>query len=130
VEIQRSECHLEVVRVRVLSRRRLREFWEEHPDAQAPLDAWHKRAEKADWRKFADLKADYATADLVGPYVVINIGGNKYRLILEIFFESGVILVRHVLTHKEYDLGQWKEQPKERSSGQEKGRKGRKPKGP
>jgi mRNA interferase HigB len=115
--------------VRVLSRRRLREFWEEHPDAQTPLDAWHKRAEQADWRKFADLKADYATADLVGPYVVINIGGNKYRLILEIFFESGVILVRHVLTHKEYDLGQWKEQPKERSSGQEKGRRGRKPKG-
>ncbi len=106
--------------MRVLSRRRLREFWEEHPDSQAPLDAWHK---------FADLKADYATADLVGPYVVINIGGNKYRLILEIFFESGVLLVRHVLTHKEYDLGQWKEQPKERSSGQEKVRRGRKPKG-
>ena len=115
--------------MRVLSRRRLREFWEEHPDAQAPLDAWHKRAEKADWRKFADLKANYATADLVGPYMVINIGGNKYRLILEIFFESGVILVRHVLTHKEYDLGQWKEPPKEQSLGQEKSRRGRKPKG-
>ncbi len=110
----------------VLSRRRLREFWEEHPDAQSPLDAWHKRAERADWRKFADLRADYATADLVGPYVVINLGGNKYRLILEIFFESGVILVRHVLTHKDYDLDQWKEPPASRSSGQ---KKVQKPKG-
>jgi mRNA interferase HigB len=115
--------------VRVLSRRRLREFWEEHPDVQAPLDAWHRLAEKADWTKFADLKADYRTADLVGPYVVINVGGNKYRLILEIFFESGVILVRHVLTHKEYDLGHWKEPPAPRKTDQEKDRKGRRSKG-
>ena len=115
--------------MRVLSRRRLREFWEEHPDAQTPLDAWHKRAEKADWKKFADLKADYRSADLVGPYVVLNVGGNKYRLILEIFFESGVILVRHVLTHKEYDLGHWKEPPAPRKTEQDKERKGRQPKG-
>jgi mRNA interferase HigB len=94
--------------VRVISRRRLREFWKDYPDARTPLDSWHRRAEKADWEKFADLKADYATADLVEQYVVINIGGNKYRLILEIFFESRVILIRHVLTHEEYDLGTWK----------------------
>jgi mRNA interferase HigB len=115
--------------VRVLSRRRLREFWEQHSDARTPLDAWHKRAEKADWRTFAELKADYSTADLVGPYVVINIGGNKYRLILEIFFESGVILVRHVLTHKEYDLGLWKAPSTPRKTDQEKGRKASQPKG-
>jgi mRNA interferase HigB len=112
--------------VRVPSRRRLREFWEKHPDCQPALDAWHKRAEKADWRTFADLRGDYATADLVAPFVVINIGGNKYRLILEIFFESGVILVRHVLTHREYDLGQWKKPPDTGKSGQ---KKGDKPKG-
>jgi mRNA interferase HigB len=94
--------------VRVISRRRLREFWKDYPDSRTPLDSWHRRAEKADWKKFADLKADYATADLVEQYVVINIGGNKYRLILEIFFESRVILIRHVLTHEEYDLGTWK----------------------
>lgn len=115
--------------MRVLSRRRLREFWERHPDAQTPLDAWHKRAEKADWKKFADLRGDYRTADLVGPYVVINVGGNKYRLILEVFFESGVILVRHVLTHKEYDLGHWKEPPSPRKIDQEKDRTSRQPEG-
>jgi len=115
--------------VRVLSRRRLREFWERHPDAQTPLDAWHKRAERADWRSLAELKADYRTADLVGPYVVINIGGNKYRLILEIFFESGVVLVRHVLTHKVYDLGLWKGPPTPRKTEPEGGPRGRQPKG-
>jgi len=112
--------------MRVISRRKLREFWERFADARTPLDAWHKRTEKADWKKFADLKADYATADQVGRFVVINIGGNKYRLILEIFFESGVILVRDVLTHTDYDKGTWKEIP---PSEQRSSRKGRLPKG-
>lgn len=112
--------------MRVLSRRRLREFWEKHPEAQSSLDAWHRLAERANWKKFAELREDYSTADLVGRYVVINIGGNEYRLILEIFFESGVILVRQVLTHKEYDRGLWKGHPTSRSPGQ---KKNRKPKG-
>jgi mRNA interferase HigB len=57
--------------VRVISRRRLREFWTDHPDARTPLDSWHKRAEEADWKKFADLRADYATADLICRYIVL-----------------------------------------------------------
>ena len=39
---------------------------------------------------------------------MINVGGNRYRLILEIFFQDQIILVRHVLTHADYDKGKWK----------------------
>jgi len=41
-------------------------------------------------------------------FIVFNIGGNKYRLIARIFYEDAVILIRHVLSHKEYDRGNWK----------------------
>ena len=51
---------------------------------------------------------DFPSADLVEQFTVINIGGNKYRLILEIFFDDHVVLVRHVLTHADYDKGKWK----------------------
>ena len=38
----------------------------------------------------------------------MNIGGNKYRLIIEVFFGNQVVLIRQVLSHKVYDKGEWK----------------------
>jgi mRNA interferase HigB len=92
----------------VISRRRLREFWDQHDDAKEPLIRWFKLAENAEWNSFSDLKADCPSADLVEHFTVINIGGNKFRLILEIFFRDKVVLVRHVLTHADYDRETWK----------------------
>ena len=48
-------------------------------------------------------------ADYVNPFVVFHIGGNNFRLISLIKFGYGIVYIRHVLTHKEYDLGKWKE---------------------
>jgi mRNA interferase HigB len=41
-------------------------------------------------------------------YTVFNISGNSYRLVTEVFYEDQTILVRHILTHAEYDRGAWK----------------------
>ena len=94
----------------VISRRRLREFWEVHADAEEALTRWYTLASKAGWANFAELKANCPSADQVDHLIVINIGGNKYRLIIEVFFQDEVVLVRHVLTHKQYDKGQWESQ--------------------
>lgn len=48
-------------------------------------------------------------ARLLGKLTVFNIGGNKYRLIAAIHFNRQKVYVRNVLTHKEYDQGDWKE---------------------
>jgi mRNA interferase HigB len=101
----------------VISRKALREFWAAHTDAEEPLKRWLKIAERAEWSDFAALRADFPSADLVGRWIVINIGGNKYRLILEVFFRNQVVLIRHVLTHKEYDKGNWKGQKQEAARG-------------
>jgi mRNA interferase HigB len=92
----------------VISFRRLREFFAEHADAEAPLRRWFKIADKARWSDFAELKASCPGADRVGHLVVIDIGGNKYRLIIEVFFRDQVVLIRRVLTPREYDAGEWK----------------------
>lgn len=95
----------------IISRRKIREFAESHPghpDAIPALDRWYRIAERAIWDHFGDVRATFASADLVDDLVVFNVGGNKFRVIAEIFFEDCVILLRHVLTHEEYDRGRWK----------------------
>ena len=56
-----------------------------------------------------ESKAVVHTADFVAPYVVFDIGGNKYRLIAEINFSRDVLFIRRIMTHKEYLKGAWKE---------------------
>jgi mRNA interferase HigB len=93
----------------VISKKKLREFWDKYPTARSPLEAWCQVAKHAQWQKFTDVRKMFKTADLVGRFVVFNIGGNKYRLIMAIHFNRGKVFVRHVLTHAEYDAGQWKD---------------------
>jgi mRNA interferase HigB len=93
----------------VISKRRLREFWTLYADAERPLRRWFKTVSDAVWESFADVRAVYAQADQVGRFTVFNIGGNKYRLIAAIHYNRGKVFVRHVLTHKDYDKGEWRE---------------------
>jgi len=51
----------------------------------------------------------YGSADKVEKYVVFNVGGNKYRLIAIVSYPKGKVYIQHVLTHKEYDRGTWKD---------------------
>ena len=94
----------------VISKKMLREFWAEHPRAKSPLDAWYKVAKRAEWETFKDVRDTFNTADLVGRFVVFDIGGNKYRLITVIHYDRGKVYIRHVLTHAEYDEGKWKDE--------------------
>jgi mRNA interferase HigB len=93
--------------VRVISKKRLREFWKEYPTAQQPLDNWYRVAKKATWESIAETRAIFPHADAAYDCTIFNIGGNKFRLIVEIKYDRQVIYVKHVLTHKDYDKGTW-----------------------
>lgn len=92
----------------IISLRRLREFWEKHNQAEAPLRAWFTHVEFAQWRNFAEVRADFPSADQVQRLTVFNIAGNNYRLIARIEYAQQKIYVRAVLTHAEYDREGWK----------------------
>jgi mRNA interferase HigB len=92
----------------IISRKSLRLFSAIHTDAEAPLDTWYRATKIAQWRNLAELKLIFPSADLVGRYTVFNIKGNRYRLIAEINYRSGTVFVRHILTHADYDKGNWK----------------------
>src|SRR4051794_429363 len=88
--------------MRVISVKKGREFWERHPETRTALVAWFKLVKHARWEDFAELRADFP-ADWVGKYTVFNVGGNKCRMVAVVHFNRGMVFVRHVLTHAEYD---------------------------
>src|SRR5215472_7775402 len=98
----------EIAPVHVVSHKAIRNFGEKHPDARSPLDRWYRVAKRATWVSFAEVKESFNTADLVAPFVVFDIGGNKYRLVAEIHFSRNVLFIRRIMTHKEYAKGAWK----------------------
>jgi len=95
--------------VRIISKRRLREFWERHPDAKDPLLDWYNIARKASWQNLAEVRESFRHADPVGDCTIFNIKGNDYRLITLIRYRLKLIYILHVLTNKEYDKEKWKD---------------------
>jgi mRNA interferase HigB len=94
--------------VHIITRRRLVDFWEIHPEARAPLQHWFAIIRQTDYASFATLRVTFPSADQVGRFTVFNIGGNKFRLIAAVHYNRKKVYIRHVLTHAEYDRGRWR----------------------
>ena len=93
----------------VITRKRLNEFAEIHPDAKSSLAHWYGLVRRHRFANFAQLREVFPHADQVGKFTVFNIGGNKARLIAALHYNRNKAFIRHVLTHQEYDAGKWKE---------------------
>ena len=90
--------------MRIISRKTLKDFWEKHASSEQALKAWFHEVKNAEWQSFTDIKARHRSADLLpGNRVVFNIKGNAYRLIVRIHFNTGIVFIRFVGTHADYD---------------------------
>lgn len=92
--------------MRVITRGALQAYWERpgRKDAEGPLKAWFAEAKSAGWTSPADIKSRYRSASFVGDNrVVFNIGGNKHRLVVHVNYALGIVLIKFVGLHREYD---------------------------
>jgi mRNA interferase HigB len=91
--------------MQVIARRTIRQFWERHPRAEAPLRAWYGLVEKSEWTGPHDVKAMFGTTVdfIVDNRIIFDIGGNKFRLIVHVSYEYRRVLVKVVGTHSDYD---------------------------
>lgn len=90
--------------MRIITRRRLHEFWEAHPDAEDALRVWEQIIKRALYTTPAEVKAQFRHASMIGNHVtVFNICGNKYRLVVTMRYDLQKVFIRHVATHEEYD---------------------------
>jgi mRNA interferase HigB len=90
--------------MRIISKRTLVEFYSKYPEAKSALEIWHSNAKNALWNTPSDIKSEYASASfLKDNRVVFNIKGNDYRLVVHIDYKRGILRVKFIGTHKEYD---------------------------
>jgi mRNA interferase HigB len=96
--------------MRIIARRTLRQFVESHAGhrdsaaLKSALDAWFDEVRRARWENSADVKRRYATASVVtSDRIVFNIKGNAYRLVAAVDFEKGIVWIKWLGTHRDYD---------------------------
>ncbi len=83
----------------------LREFWQKHPAAENALRQWYSIVESVVFRDFSHIKAFYNSADYVPPFVVFDVAGNNYRVVVVVQYRAKRVYIREVMTHREYDAG-------------------------
>lgn len=90
--------------MRIVAKRTLLNFIARHAQAEQALLAWHSEAAKANWKTPQNIKDQYASASFIGRNrVAFNIKGNDFRLIVAVAYQIGVVYVKFVGTHAEYD---------------------------
>ena len=91
--------------MRVISKPAILKFAEKHADALVPLMNWYRITKRADWGSLANVRSDFAHADIVGRRTVFNIHGN---LIARVNYKTERVFILYILTHAEYQKGDWK----------------------
>ena len=90
--------------MRIIALKTLRLFWEQHPDVRQALQAWYRDAKRAIWTTPADIRTVYRNASFVSNNrVVFNIRGNQYRLVVAINYAYGIVYIRFIGSHQDYD---------------------------
>ena len=87
----------------IITEKRLREYRQEHADAELPIREWIKVVKDADWANFADVRETYGSADFHKDFTIFNVGGNNFRIIAKIEYSKHIVFIKHVFSHVEYD---------------------------
>ena len=90
--------------MKLIGKQTLHDFKKRHADAQSRLDSWEVEVEEAQWKTPIDLKNKFPKASILRDNnVIFDIYVNRYRLLVQITYKSGIVLIKKVGTHKEYD---------------------------
>ncbi len=89
--------------MRLVGRNTLDEFANAHADARAWIESWIADTGAARWLTPQDIKNSYTSASFLHNRVVIfNVKGNRYRLEVQMAYNTGVVIVKWAGTHADY----------------------------
>jgi mRNA interferase HigB len=100
--------------MRIITKKRLREFARRYPDSAESLTHWQRLFQEAEWESLQEVRRVFPQADAVtvasgNTVTVFNICGNKYRLIAAIHYNRQRVYVLRLLRHAEYSKNRWKD---------------------
>jgi mRNA interferase HigB len=88
----------------ILNKISIEQAMTKHAIARNALQQWVDTVEQAQWGTHNDLKGTFPAADYVGnARYVFNIKGNGYRIVAVVTFIVGLVTVRFIGTHSEYN---------------------------
>ena len=100
--------------MRVIKPATVRYWMREHPKAKPGLEWWLETIRHGSWGSLADLRRTFPSAEAVRVasgrrVIVFNIGGNSYRLMAALHFNTGQAYALAFMTHSEYSKDRWKD---------------------
>lgn len=85
----------------------IRDYQARYACMVSPLDSWVQEVKDATWKNSHDVKNRYSTADFFkNNHIVIDLKGKKYRMLFQVLYQLGIVEVKKIGTHSEYD--KWK----------------------
>lgn len=88
--------------MRIISKRKIREYYKKDIQAELPLVEWYLKMVETEAVNLTELRRLFNSVDYVNGYTVFNIGGNNYRLITAIHYNTQLCYIREMWTHSEY----------------------------
>jgi mRNA interferase HigB len=88
----------------IITKPKLIQYYDTDSIAKEPMLNWFHITALSDWKDYHAVKETFNSADSVGnDRYVFNVGGNKYRIVAMIHFNTRTLYIRFVGTHKQYD---------------------------
>lgn len=89
--------------MRVISKKTLRDYYTNNSQAEIPLTEWYYKMLETNASNISELRKVFNSADYVYGYTIFNVGGNNYRLVSAVHYNTQICYIRKVWTHAEYD---------------------------
>ena len=90
-------------KLRVISKKKIRDYYFNNNQSEVSLTEWYYKMLEVDASNIFELRQTFNSVDSVFGYTIFNVGGNNYRLITAIHYNSQTCYVRTIWTHAEYD---------------------------
>ena len=90
--------------MRIIAWNVLSAFGQKHPETKVALDRWRVLVRAARWTSMDDVRSAAPNAKVLnGERARFEVAGGNYRMIVAIDFVRGIVFVKFIGTHAEYD---------------------------